>query len=134
MRARAVNPRQPHEMTRAELAWSNYDWFVKGFINRRYEGYTLRLGENRITPDFSGVDVRTGQLCLFEVKPSDHPAAFTPVARLRLKTAASEFAELRFYVCWPLKGTKMRKWHVEEVGNRSTRLPDKVGQTNFLES
>ena len=91
------------------------------------------MGENRITPDFSGVDVRTGQLCLFEVKASNHPAAFTDVAKLRLKTAASEFAELRFFVCWPLKGSKMRKWHVEEVGNRSTRLPDKPGQANFLE-
>lgn len=136
MRARAVNPRKPHEMTRAEKAWSEYDWFVRNFEHRRYEGITLRSGENRYTPDFSGVCVKTGQLCLYEVKPSDHSAVYTDVARLRMRAFASDFPELRFFVAWPEKGSKFRRWVITEIGNRSTRLETKpgcVGQTCFIE-
>ncbi len=54
MRARAKNPRKPHEMTRAEKAWELFPYFVQGFENRRYEAFTLRVGKVRYTPDFSG--------------------------------------------------------------------------------
>jgi len=120
MKARAINPRKPHEMTRAEIAWSKNEWFMDSFDERRYEAFTIRLGDIRYTADFSGVDIETGQLCLFEVKASGHRAAFTEAARLKLKAMASEFSELRFFVCWPVKpkGT----WHVEEVRNTSCRV------------
>lgn len=137
MRARAVNPRKPHEMTKAEAAWANYPWFVQGFENRRYEAMTLRLGESRYTPDFAGVCVKTGQLCLFEIKPSAHRAAFTEAARLKLKAFSAEFGELRFFVCWPEKGSRMNRWSVTEVSNRSCRLETQPGplpgQMSFVE-
>jgi hypothetical protein len=107
-------------MTRAEIAWSKHDWFVDGFVDRRYEAMTLRLGDIRYTPDFSGVCVKTGQLCLFEIKASGHRAAFTEAARIKLRAMASEFGELRFYVCWPIKAKG--PWHIEGVGNRSCRV------------
>lgn len=135
MKARAVNPRKPHEMTRAEKAWENYEWFQRNFEHRRYEAITLRLGETRTTTDFSGVCIKTGQLCLFEIKPSDHPAVYTDVAKLRLKNTASEFPELRFFVAWPAKGSKMRRFVITEIGNRTSRIetkPECVGQTSFL--
>jgi hypothetical protein len=122
MKARAINPRKPHEMTRAEKAWAEYWWFVNEFENRRYEGITLRAGEIRYTPDFSGVNKQTGQMCLFEIKASSHRAAFTEAAKLKLKAFAAEFGELRIFVCWPDKGSRMQKWSVTEVSNRTTRI------------
>jgi hypothetical protein len=134
MKARAVNPRKPHEMTKPEMAWAEYPWFKLHFEHRRYEAITLRIGEFRYTPDFSGVCVKTGQLHLFEIKASDHRAAFTEAARLKLRATASEFPELRFFVCWPTKGTRMQSWTVTEIGNRSTRVPEMLpGQASFLE-
>ena len=135
MKARAVNPRRPHEMTRPELAWSKYAWFVESFAHRRYEAITLRLGEYRYTPDFSGVCIKTGQLHLFEIKASDNRAAYTESARLRLRAASSEFPELRFFVAWPERSSKMRKWVITEIGNRSTRVNADTmpGQMSFAE-
>lgn len=137
MRARAVNPRKPHELTKAEAAWANFPWFVQGFEHRRYEAMTLRLGESRYTPDFAGVCVKTGQLCLFEIKASAHRSAFTEAARLKLKAFSTEFGELRFFVCWPVVGSRMNRWSVTEVSNRSCRVEPKPGplpgQMSFVE-
>ena len=137
MKARAVNPRKPHEMTRAESAWASYGWFAQAFENRRYEAMTLRMGESRYTPDFSGVCVKTGQLCLFEIKASAHRAAFTEAARLKLKVFATEFGEIRFFVCWPVKGSRMSRWSVTEMSNGSCRVEAKnatlPGQMSFVE-
>lgn len=127
MKARAVNPRKPHELTKAESAWANYPWFTQLFEHRRYEAMTLRLGDSRYTPDFAGVCVKTGQLCLFEIKASAHRAAFTEAARLKLKAFATEFGELRFFVCWPVKGSRMNRWSVTEVSNRSCRVETEPG-------
>ena len=122
MKARAVNPRKPHEMTKAEAAWAVYPWYATNFWHRRYEAMTLRLGNTRYTPDFAGVCKKTGQLCLFEVKASPHRAAFTEAAKLKLRVFANEFPELRFFVCWPEKGTRMRRWCVTEQANASCHV------------
>jgi len=122
MKARAVNPRKPHELTKAELAFSEWQWFVDNFAWRRYEAITLKMGETRYTPDFSGIDVTDQQVCFFEVKASPHPAVFTAAAKLRLQNAAEQFGEYRFYVAWPVK--PKGSWHIEEVSNRTRNLGD----------
>lgn len=126
MKARAENPRKPHEMTRPERAWAAYDWFVRQFDRRRYEAITLRNGQIRYTADFSGICHESGQLCLFEVKASDHRAAYTEAARLRVRSFASEFPELRFFVVWPIKGSKLRKWTITEIANGTSRLENET--------
>lgn len=119
MKARAINPRKPHEMTAAERFWSANDWFVDNFADRRYEAITLKIGETRYTPDFSAVDRLDGQMCMFEVKASDHRAAYTEAARIKLRAAAHEWGALRFYLCIPEKGSKMRRWSVNVISNQT---------------
>lgn len=102
-------------MTKAEKAWSEFEYFVRGFENRRYEAFTLRVGKVRYTPDFSGTG-RDDQVVFFEVKPSGHQATFTPVARVKLKMFAVAFPEYIFMVCWPDKKDPLG-WHIEHIDN-----------------
>jgi hypothetical protein len=122
VKARAVNPRKPNQMTPAEKAWAVNDWFVGNFADRRYEAITIKIGEFRYTPDFSAVDRIDGQMCFFEVKASDHRAAYTEAARLRIKAAAHEWGAMRFYLVFPKKGSKMREWVVTVISNHTGSL------------
>lgn len=115
MRARAVNPRKPHEMTKAEKRFAE-SVIARNHLAVRYEAITLRAGDVRYTPDFSGLD-HTGQVHFFEVKASGHRAAFTEAARLKLSVFASAWPEYVFWVCWPDK-TKLSGWHVERIDRR----------------
>ena len=115
MRARAVNPRKPHEMTRAEKRFRDSP-VAAGDHGLRYEAITLRAGDVRYTPDFSGLDGE-GQVHFFEIKASGHRAAFTEAARLKLSVFAGAFAEYVFWVCWPEKN-QLTGWHVERIDRR----------------
>lgn len=132
MRARAVNPRKPGQMTRAEIKFTQSPWFAD-FDNMRYEAITLRAGDVRYTPDFSGTDA-DGQVHFFEIKASGHRAAYTEAARLKLSIFASAFPEYVFCLTWPDKGMPSG-WHFEIV----KRTPivqvvneDLPGQTRFV--
>lgn len=132
MRARAKNPRKPHEMTKAEIRFTKSPWFAD-FENMRYEAITLRAGDVRYTPDFSGTD-RGGQVHFFEIKASGHRAAYTEAARLKLSIFASAFPEYVFCLAWPDKNDSTG-WHFEIV----SRTPivqvvsdDLPGQSKFI--
>lgn len=118
MRAKAKNPRKPHEMTKAEKAFEKLEWFEEYYENRRYEAITLRVGKVRYTPDFSAVCSKTGGVCYFEVKASGHRAAFTEAARIKLKMFATAFSEYVFYVVWPDK-KEPGGWHIEILDNQA---------------
>jgi hypothetical protein len=120
MKARAVNPRKPHEMTKAEFEFLGWEWFVDNFAFRRYEALTFKMGEHRYTPDFSGIDVTNQQVCLFEVKASGGRHAFTDAAKIKIQAAAEAFPEYRFYVVWPIK--PKGSWHIEEVSNKTRNV------------
>lgn len=115
MKARAVNPRKPHEMTKAERCFES-STVAAGFAALRYEAITLRAGDVRYTPDFSGLDAE-GQVHFFEVKASGHRAAYTEAARLKLNVFAGAFSEYVFWVVWPDKG-ELSGWHVERLDRR----------------
>jgi hypothetical protein len=99
-------------MTKAEIKWSQ-SVHAKRLDNLRYEAITLRAGDVRYTPDFSGTDL-DGQVHFYEIKASGHRAAFTESARLKLSVMASSFPEYEFWVTWPDK-SEADGWHVEEV-------------------
>lgn len=131
MRAKAVNPRKPHQMTKAEIRFTKSPWFSE-FSNMRYEAITLRVGDTRYTPDFSGTD-SGGQVHFFEIKASGHRAAYTEAARLKLSIFTSAFPEYVFCLAWPDKNDSTG-WHFEIV----SRTPivhevteDLPGQTRF---
>jgi hypothetical protein len=124
MKARALNPRKPNEVTQDERAFSEWHWFVENFYLRRYEAITFKMGEFRYTPDFSALEIETGQPCFFEVKASDSVHAFTPVAKLRLQATAEAFPEYRFYAVWPIKGSKRQDWNIQEISNKTRNVGD----------
>jgi hypothetical protein len=138
MKARAIKPRRPYEMTADEIAFAEYPWFVDNFKHRRYEAITVKLGDFRYTPDFSGVDIGTGQVCFFEVKPINNQHVYTPAARIKHKATAEAFPEYVFYLCVPVKGTKRKEWTITEFENRTrvieaaAKVAELPGQTNFL--
>ncbi len=118
MRARAVNPRKRGEMTKAEIAFKTQcDWLNAFFDHVRYESHTLRFGELRYTPDFTGVRTEDGQVCHFEIKPAGHRHVYTDAAKIKLKTFSAEYGEYVFFLAWPDK-KQPRGWHIEEVSNR----------------
>lgn len=132
MRAKAKNPRKPHQMTKAEIEFTKSCWYAD-FDNMRYEAITLRVGDTRYTPDFSGTD-RDGQVHYFEIKASGHRAAYTEAARLKLSIFASAFPEYVFCLAWPDKNDSTG-WHFEIVSRTpivQVLSEDLPGQTKFI--
>ena len=131
MRAKAVNPRKPHEMTKAEIRFLSSPW-AREYENLRYERITLRVGDVRYTPDFSGTD-ESGQVHFIEIKPAGVRAAYTEAARLKVSIFASSFPEYAFNVAWPDK-KEPTGWHFEPIVRTPAVLEvsqDLPGQARF---
>lgn len=112
----ATGRKKAGEMNKTEEAYGERLEAMRraGFVHSwKYESVTFKLAKDcRYTPDFYVLNA-DGVPEFHEVKGS--PFVFQDDAKVKIKVAAEQHPEFRFFVCWPRKKQDGGGWEIKEM-------------------